>query len=174
MSLISEYQDMSTGDWARDYLFSVMFQPPVLVAPLYPSDFDSYVLNFKAPGSKSKVIKKDWAGQWANFAGPLDNSGITEIELQVDESNRLKRFLDAWHALSGSDVDAAAFPKSQIVGQMHVTMYRTDKTTPIQTVTLYNVWLPEVGDLAMNKAGEGLLSVKVSVAYDRRGSTYHR
>lgn len=174
MSLLSDYQDMSTGDWARDYLFGVIFEPPVLAAPLYPSDLDIFVLNTKIPGSKTKVIKKDWAGQWANFAGPLDNSGIAEIELQVDEGGRIMKFIELWHSLTGSDVDASAFPKSQTLGKMLITLYRTDKSTPIQTTTLYQVWFPEVGDLGLNKAGEGLLSVKLSVAYDRKGTTYHR
>lgn len=174
MSLLDSYEDVATGDWARDYLFKVVFEPPTLILPLYPLDLDVFILNFKAPGSKVKVIKKDWAGQWSNFAGPLDSPGTTDFELQVDEAGRILTFLEAWRNLSGSDDNAASVPKRDFVGKAHITLYRTDKETPIQTVTLYNAFIPSTDDLALNKAGEGLLSVKASMAYDRRGTSYHR
>jgi hypothetical protein len=173
MSLLGLYDTVATGDWQREYLFKVTFRPPVLAAPLLPADIDIFIMDFKAPGSKQKVIKKDFSGQWANFAGPLENSGTTDVTFQVDENRQLFAFLEAWHALSGSDITAAALPKSDVIGEISATLYRTDKDTPVQTITLLNAWLPEIGDLALDKTKDGLLTVKVTIAYDGRQTTFN-
>lgn len=172
MSLLSLYNSVAMGDWQREYLYKVTMTPPVLAAALLPTEIDMYINDIKMPGSKQKVIKKDFAGQWANFAGPLDNAGTTEMTFQVDEGGKIFAFLEAWHSLSGSDLTAAAFPKSSITGQIFVTLYKTDKDTPVQTVALMNAWIPEIGDLSLDKTKDGLLTVKVVVAYDSRSVTF--
>jgi len=174
MSLLGLYDTVSTGDWQRDYLFKVTMSPPVLAAPFLPADVDVYIESFKVPGSKQKVIKQDFSGQWACFAGPLDSPGTTDVEFRLDEGGKLMKFLEAWHSLTGSDLNDSAFPKNQTIGTISVTMYRTDKDTPVATVTMYNAWLPEVGDLAFDKTKEDLLKVKVTIAFDRRATVFHR
>ena len=171
--LLSMYEEVATGDWQREYLYKITFTPPTLILPLYPQNIDVFCLNFKAPGSKQKVNKKDWAGQWANFAGPLDNSGTTDGEFAIDENNVLMAFLEAWHALSGSDLTAAAFPKADFIGTMIATLYRTDKETPVLSTILSNVWIPEIGELSTDKTKDGFLTAKVTIAYDGRKVMFH-
>jgi len=173
MSLLGMYEDISQGDWQRDYLYKVSINPPLLAAPLLPEDIDIFITDIKAPGSKQKVIKQDFAGQWANFAGPLDSSGMTEATMLVDENGRLYKFLEAWHSLSGDDANASAFPKNQFVGQVTVTLYKTDKSTPVMSIILTGAWIPELGELPTDKTQENLLKVKVVFAFDKRQTVFY-
>jgi len=171
--LLSLYEDVSMGDWQREYLYKIYFAPPVLVLPFYPANIDIFCLNFKAPGSQQNVIKRDFAGQWANFAGTLKNSGVTEGEFVLDENNVLMRFLESWHTLTGSDLDATAFPRSAVVGTMTATLYKTDKDTPVVSILLKNVWIPEIGELGTDKTKDNFLTTKASIAYDGRQVMFH-
>lgn len=173
MDLISMYGEVSLGDWQREYLYKVVITPPVLITSLLPPDVDVFIQDFKAPGSRVKVIKKDISGQWANFAGPLDAPGTTEATFMVDENNVIMKFLEAWHAMSGDDGSDSAYPKADYVGTIRATLYKTDKDTPVLTVTLLNAWLPEVGELSLDKTKDGLLTTKGVIAYDRRQVTFH-
>jgi hypothetical protein len=175
MSMLGMYDDISVGDWQRDYLYKVSIQPPLLILPqlLALGDVDIFITDFKSPGSKQKVIKQDFAGQWANFAGPLDSPGTTEANFLIDENGKLMKFLEAWHTMSGSDENAAAFPKHQYIGTVSCTLYKMDKEEPVVTYTLFNAWLPEIGELNADKTKENLMQVKCSIAYDKRRVQFH-
>lgn len=173
MSLLEMYEDISQGDWQRDYLYKVSISPPPLVQGALPADIDVFITDFKAPGSKQKIIKQDFAGQWANFAGPLDASGLTEATMLVDENGKLFKFLEAWHSLSGDDTNASAFPKAQFVGSLTATLYKTDKTDPVMSTILTGVWIPELGELSLDKTQENLLKVKVIFSYDKRQVVFY-
>jgi hypothetical protein len=168
MSLLGMYEDVSQGDWQRDYLYRVSIIPPLLISGVLPEDIDIFITDFKAPGTKQKVIKQDFAGQWANFAGPLDSSGQTEATMLVDEGGKLYKFLESWHSMSGDDATASAFPKNQFIGSVSATLYKTDKSTPVMTTILTGAWIPELGELSLDKTQENLLKVKVIFAFDKR------
>lgn len=171
-SLIELFEKVATGNWQREYFYKLTCSPPAGALPL-PADIDIFFDNFRAPGSKHGVIKKNIAGQWANYAGVLDNPGVTDGLIRLDEGGVILSFFERWHALSGSDISAAAFPKSEIVGTVTATLYKTDKTTPVMAVVLSNAWIPEIGDLSLDKTKDGFLTTKITIAYDKRASVYY-
>jgi hypothetical protein len=171
----SEVTSVSFGDWQKDYLYkvSILAEPAALAsAPkgdLDPQSIDAFLDSFPIPASKVSSQKRRWAGQWFMFSGKLETQNTVQVTCRYDTNNRLYKYLLAWHHLSGNEENAQAVPKSEYIGQIQMLLYKGDKETPSGTYfTLKNVWVPEISDLQLNKANDGLLTFTATLAFDKR------
>lgn len=179
MSLLDSFTPVATGKWQRDYLFKLTFpampaliQPKATLLGLTSENFDLYVLEAGAPGSKTQIKKMEWGGQWANFAMGLEGTGSGSFTCGMDEGAKSYELAYAWRQLAGNDSTGTSVPKSLYIGTMMMTMYSVDKVTPTLSITLENAWIAEIGELSLNKGGSDFLKFKVDIAWDRKSVTF--
>jgi len=175
---IADFAEVTTqtfGDWQKDYLYKVIIdtEPTGLIAAdkgdLEAGAIDAFLDAFPVPQSKVSSQRRRWAGQWWMFSGKLDTQNTVTVTCRYDTGNRLYRYLNAWHELSGTDVEGSQSPKSEYVGKLRLIMYKGDKETPSPTsFELVNAWIPELSDLNLDKTKDSVLTFTATIAFDKR------
>jgi hypothetical protein len=175
---IADFTDVNSvtfGDWQRDYLYKLL----VTKEPIDPAftaskggidkdQIDAYCDAAPLPNSKQNVLKRMWAGKWYNVSSKLDSANTVQLTFRVDEHNLVLKYLSAWHNLSGSDATAASLPKAMYIGEIALLLYKTDKVSVGSGYSLKNAWISEFSDITLDKAKDGIITITVTIAYDKR------
>lgn len=172
---LSTVNSTTFGDWQRDYLFKVLILSEP-TAPEYQSlkngfnkdTIDMFVDSFPLPGSKTGATRRKWGGNWAMFPGKLESANTFSVRWAYDESNGLYRFLKACCTLSGADGTGVAVARDKYLFDLGLQLYKTDQVTPGKGYRFVNTWIPEVGDLELDKTKDGLLMFSATFAYDKK------
>lgn len=167
--------DTTFGDWQRDYLYKldvdVEPEAPAFATnkgPLDKEAIDAYCDAVPIPSSKQGATRRLFAGQWYMLHGKLDSANTVQLTFRIDTSNKLYQYLYAWRQLAGSDSSAAGTQKALYIGEIRLSLYKTDKTAIGKAYVLKNAWIADLSDFNLDKTKDGVLIFTATVAYDKK------
>lgn len=155
---------VNDGDWQASWLFRMdILTPPFgLIVP----DLTFKVSGVTIPGSKVSVKEKKWAGQKAQYAGTIDSAGTFPCKIEMAEGMQAYKFFDDWHQKSGADVSGVRLPMGLQHGNIRLTLIGADKEGATVAWDFIQCWIPELGELVLEKGSDDYLAVDAVIAYN--------
>lgn len=161
------------GEMQRDYLYKLdIISIPSGLITAFPNanefikSADLYIYTFPIPESANKMIQVPWAGSFAFYSGPTENTGKVDFTVKGDAKWDAYGFFHAWKTLGGDDENQVSVGKMAYLGEVKLSLVHVDKTTVKQAFVLKNFYPNKVDRVDLGKGSDKIMEFKVSAVFE--------